>query len=818
MANPLNKLVRSAERAGDETLDVIRMFLRLGQNPADEVTADVAAGLPSAAAQIPVPPPTGAGSFGRGPAMPAPVVATPQTPATQGIGGLGWSGSAQAAGDVAESLPAVVAPPSAPAPAGYLESLLARLGIGGQAAPKRPAVFRLPDQSPSVADASGTLGSDYVRQAQAAAEEASNADMARQLEAIAQDASGGVVPVNPRSVQLNRPVLNNAEIAEQVDADKARELAFMSGRFDGLQNQTGPMTDLRRSVIADRVVEANRARQILQGQMQMREQIGNALDAARGVAAKWGGPAGVAAGVGAGAAALNNLSKDMSRASGATTADLAAAVPAIAAVPDEQPSYMASNPGAEVTPEQRAKAAADYEALQQLNHNANMLYGTAVPASEGDARVQTAASKVLAPIKAQSRAEDNRLAAMASDQDLAHMEEVQRQQESNLRMQAMADGLPKPQAQQKKSDAVLPSDNLAAVEQQITPEPVVKSKPKPIATASAYDDPTGSRFNMLIANLAQKAGISVEEARAMYKEGVAKDLSPRQAMQPVIDLGAQARNSDEAKRRGNVSRAAMTSLRNPRRESNLFGMQDPADQAYSLAVRASGDKAGPSPREMAAQKQRADADYEKAKMEKEVLAEQARLERESQERQKTIMANGQVSAAYPSALATLAGQGMGAFIDWLKVNAMTENAKADRKQAEELYNTPKPETATDAAVRQETKVKGEAAATTTKLAEYQRRDAVIGIPGAAEALATGKFRVQPARDALQKLAADARKAGGQWFGVNDKAIESMNQSLEMMGVTDPALRSQLVQEYLGGGAQPAMPGRPDLPDNWQRDM
>jgi hypothetical protein len=262
----------------------------------------------------------------------------------------------------------------------------------------------------------------------------------------------------------------------------------------------------------------------------------------------------------------------------------------------------------------------------------------------------------------------------------------------------------------------------------------------------------------------------------------------------------------------------MTSLSNPRRESNLFGMQDPADQAYSLAVRASGDKAGPSPREMAAQKQRADADYEKAKMEKEVLAEQARLERESQERQKTIMANGQVSAAYPSALATLAGQGMGAFIDWLKVNAMTENAKADRKQAEELYNTPKPETATDAAVRQETKVKGEAAATTTKLAEYQRRDAVIGIPGAAEALATGKFRVQPARDALQKLAADARKAGGQWFGVNDKAIESMNQSLEMMGVTDPALRSQLVQEYLGGGAQPAMPGRPDLPDNWQRDM
>ena len=551
----------------------------------------------------------------------------------------------------------------------------------------------------------------------------------------------------------------------------------------------------------------------------------------------------------------------------ATTADLASTVPSIEATPDEQPpqapvpqapaqqpSYMGQNPGGgvekpkpktlndllneaysmdltpsnlspemldawknspaqkeyldeglkffgadtrpEITPEQRARATADYNELQKSNYYANQ--------EEPGEKLQAAVAEVQNPIISQSRAEDNRLAAMASDQDLAHMEEMQRQEESNGRMAAMAQNVSKPQAPKRQASMdVLPSDNLAAVEQELTPEPMVKSKPKPLASASAYDNPTGTRFNQLIQSLAVKNGMTPEQARAIYQENSAKGLSPRQAMQPLIDMGQAAFKTGEANRKGNVARAAMLDPRNPRRESNAFGMMSPDDQQFAAASRFIKNP-GISPRDVAQQK-----------FDAELKARESLAARANELEKARIEAQGPVSQAMWQAGGQLGAAGLNALSNWLQNQAARNEAALEREnkkavaginadgqeKAMKAGREPLPPTPEDTAKAKKIEVETEgmnmSIEQSSESKKYAKGDAMHGSPGGTEAIANGRFRMPAARTALKNLATEAINSNSGWGSDPGNAAQSFDESLQALGVEKEILRKQLTEEYIG---------------------
>lgn len=457
----------------------------------------------------------------------------------------------------------------------------------------------------------------------------------------------------------------------------------------------------------------------------------------------------------------------------------------------------------EITPAQREKAASDYNELQNSNNVANGWNTSTMPGSPEEA-IANAVAQVRNPIRTKSDSEDSRLAAMASDQDLAHMEEMQRQEASNGRMAAMSQSVSKPKAPKPQASMdVLPSDNLAAVEQELTPEPVVKSKSKPLASASAYDDPTGTRFNQLIQSLAVKNGMTPEQARAIYQENTAKGLSPRQAMQPLIDMGQAAFKTGEANRKGNVARAAMFDPRNPRRESNAFGMMSPDDQQFAAASRFTKNP-GIAPRDVAHQK-----------WVEEVRAKEALAARENELEKTRVLAQGPVNQAMWTAGGQVVGAGLGAIGNYFQTQAALQAAaqeQASRERAAEIaakgvvdaagkHNEPRPPSVEDKAKAEQMGVQTEGMKKSmekmTEADKYKQGDAKHRVEGGTEAILRGAFRTAPAVAALQELAKQATNANNAWGSAPGNKAEAFSQSLKLLGLEDEMLRKQLTEEYIG---------------------
>lgn len=472
---------------------------------------------------------------------------------------------------------------------------------------------------------------------------------------------------------------------------------------------------------------------------------------------------------------------------------------------DEGLKFFGADTRPEITPEQLERAVSDYERLQENNFFDNGSWSDEnIKNSWNEKNIKFVTDDVLRPIEAQSRAEDNRIAAMASDQDRAHMEEMQRQEASNGRMAAMAQGVSKPQAPKPQASMdVLPSDNLAAVEQELTPEPVVKSKSKPLASASAYDDPTGTRFNQLIQSLAVKNGMTPEQARAIYQENSAKGLSPRQAMQPLIDMGQAAFKTGEANRMGNVARAAMLDPRNPRRESNAFGMMSPDDQQFAAASRFIKNP-GISPRDVAQQK-----------FDAELRAREALAARENELEKTRVLAQGPVNQAMWTAGGQVVGAGLGAIGNYFQTQAALQAAaqeQASRERAAEIaakgvvdaagkHNEPRPPSVEDKAKAEQMEVQTEGMKKSmekmTEADKYKQGDAKHRVEGGTEAILRGAFRTAPAVAALQELAKQATNANSAWGSAPGNKAEAFSQSLKLLGLENEMLRKQLTEEYIG---------------------
>lgn len=525
----------------------------------------------------------------------------------------------------------------------------------------------------------------------------------------------------------------------------------------------------------------------------------------------------------------------------------------------QQPSYMGQNPGTpappppkseaelldeglkffgtdtrpEITPEQREKAKQDFEAqnkrnLDEARHPVVIVPGLTPEATKRVREIDRQFAK-------EKSDEQNRDGGMVEQRYLSGEDEGNRQFHSNIRLtftpeeweqynEKKQKGLTPEdievgtvdgrsmwtqeiinQRQQKAPEAVLPSDNLAAVEQELTPEPVVKSKPKPLASASAYDDPTGTRFNQLIQSLAVKNGMTPEQARAIYQENTAKGLSPRQAMQPLIDMGQAAFMNRQEKLKGNVARGVALSPRNPRAATNALGELSQDERDYSIAMQTTGGKAGPSPREMAAQKQKTDAELLRADTEAKTVAEQARLERESNERRAGITAGGQVSAAWPAAISMLVSHGINYMSDRNKAAAAADNLDktiaAERERQEralEAGRLPPPPTGEDDKKRAEAEVITQSAETARTASRLEKMDQLYhGVPGGTEAILANQFRTGAGQAALEALTAQARKASKAYYGHDVNSAAAMDEALKGMGMTDPMLRQKLVQEYTG---------------------
>jgi len=657
----------------------------------------------------------------------------------------------------------------------------------------------------------------------------------------ARDAPGYVDGLLSRFGLGRKPASPSIQVAppegydEALEAAKVRQRQLVSGQTDNLRGQDKGLNDFKRSLIDE--AEKNKQAQNLDWMEKVSRQIRFETKMREGVdqlkdTAPMLGALGAAVTAPAIVAGMANARSPMAptRKEPETTADLASSMPSIEATPDEQPpqapapqapaqqpSYMAQNPGSpaapppkpqaelldeglrffgadtrpEVTPEQRGKAASDYERLQKDNFYNNNV---------NDPSLYT-----------QSRDEDNRLASMASDQDLAHMEEVQRQEESNGRMAAMAQSVSRPQAPKPQASMdVLPSDNLAAVEQELSPEPMVKGKPAPIATASAYDDPTGTRFNQLIKRLATKNGMTPEAARAIYQENSAKGLSPRQAMQPLIDMGEAVFGSGEATRKGNVARAAMLDPRNPRRESNAFGMMSPEDQQFAAASRFTKNP-GIAPRDVAHQK-----------WVEEVRAKEALCARANELEKARIETQGPVTQAMITGAGQVIGSGIDAYRAYLErqtakeaAERAAENEARSRKEVAEIGangqvrameagRQPLPPTVEDKAKAEQMGVQTEGMRTsidqTTEGKKYAKGDALHGSPGGTEAIVNGRFRMPAARTALKSLATQAINSNSGWGSDPGNAAQSFDESLQALGMDRPedaALRRQLTEEYIG---------------------
>ncbi len=622
---------------------------------------------------------------------------------------------------------------------------------------------------------------------------------------------------------------------EALEAAKVRERQLVSGQTDNLRGQDKNLNDFKRGLIDERnekaALEYVKKYDAMERQQRISDQIKSGVEGLK-TAAPMVGALGAAVTVPAVVAGMANARSPMApnRKEPATTADLAASVPAIEATPDEpmtqapapQPSYMTQNPGTpapppqkpqaelldeglkffgadtrpEVTPEQREKATADYNNLQKSNYYAN----------QEDPSGRSLLAE--APIVAQSQDEDRRLAAMASDQDLAHMEEMQRQEASNGRMAAMAQGVSKPQAAPRQAPMdVLPSDNLAAVEQEMSPEPMVKSKSKTIAGSSAYDDPTGTRFNQLIQSLAVKTGMDPKEARAIYQENTAKGLSPRQAMQPLIDMGQAAFMKGEEGRMGNVARAAMLDPRNPRRESNAFGMMTKADQEFAAASRFTKNP-GIAPR-----------DVDNQRFLEEVRAKEALAARENALEIARVEAQGPVNQAMFTAGGQVIGAGLDAYRAYLERQAAikaaeqaAENEARSRREVAEIGangqvrameagRQPLPPTVEDKAKAEQMEVQTEGMKKSmekmTEAEKYKQGDAKHMVEGGTEAILRGAFRTQPAVDALKELARRAINANNAWGSAPGNKAEAFDQSLKLLGLENEMLRKQLTEEYIG---------------------
>ena len=626
---------------------------------------------------------------------------------------------------------------------------------------------------------------------------------------------------------------------EALEAAKVRQRQLVSGQTDNLRGQDKGLNNFKRSLIDEQnekaALEYVEKANAMERQQRISDQMKSGVEGLK-TAGMMTGALGAAVTAPAIVAGMANARSPMApnRKEPATTADLASTVPSIEATPDEpmpqapapQPSYMEQNPGnpapppqkpqaellaeglkffgadtrPEVTPEQRATAAADYNNLQKSNYVANL--------QDNGQKIRNAVGDIVVPMQDQQRAEDSRVAAMASDQDLAHMEEMQRQEASNGRMAAMAQGVSKPQAAPRQAPMdVLPSDNLAAVEQELSPEPMVKGKPAPIATASAYDDPTGTRFNQLIKRLATKTGMTPEQARAIYQENSAKGLSPRQAMQPLIDMGEAVFGSGEATRKGNVARAAMLDSKNPRRESNAFGMMSPEDQQFAAASRFTKNP-GIAPRDVAHQK-----------WVEEVRAKEALAARANELEKARIETQGPVHQAMITGAGQVIGSGIDAYRAYLErqtakeaAERAAENEARSRKEVAEIGangqvrameagRQPLPPTVEDKAKAEQMGVQTEGMKKSmekmTEAEKYKQGDATHRVEGGTAAILNGAFRTLPAVAALRELAKQATNANNAWGSAPGNKAEAFDQSLKLLGLENEMLRKQLTEEYIG---------------------
>jgi len=332
---------------------------------------------------------------------------------------------------------------------------------------------------------------------------------------------------------------------------------------------------------------------------------------------------------------------------------------------------------------------------------------------------------------------------------------------------------------------------------------MVKSKSKPIAGSSAYDDPTGTRFNQLIQSLAVKTGMDPKDVRAIYQENSAKGLSPRQAMQPLIDMGQTAFMKGEEGRMGNVARAAMLDPRNPRRESNAFGMMTKADQEFAAASRFTKNP-GPAPR-----------DVDNQRFLEEVRAKEALAARENALDIARVEAQGPVNQAMFTAGGQVIGAGLGAVGDYFKNQAAIQAAaqeQASRQKiadtqakgmvdAAEKNNAPRPPGPAELAqadlyTTQATGMKKAMEAGDKKKA-YELGDLMHGSAGGSEAIANKRFRMPSAMTALDNLAFIARSRNTKGWNLDlEGAAATFDESLASLGVDQPNLRAQLVGEYI----------------------
>ena len=508
---------------------------------------------------------------------------------------------------------------------------------------------------------------------------------------------------------------------------------------------------------------------------------------------------------------------------------------------DEGLKFFGADTRPEITPEQREKAKQDFEAQNQRNLDSERM--PSVPMSQDPAtgkfvpgetpNATKRVREIEQKFRAEKEAEDRRVGYLYDERDRSNSDEFHRQYTSNDRLtftpeewdqynEKKRQGLTPEdieagkvdgrvgwtqqitdQRQQKAPEAVLPSDNLAAVEQELTPEPMVKSKPKPLASASAYDDPTGTRFNQLIQSLAVKNGMTPEQARAIYQENTAKGLSPRQAMQPLIDMGQAAFKTGEANRMGNVARAAMLDPRNPRRESNAFGMMSPDDQQFAAASRFIKNP-GISPRDVAQQK-----------FDAEVRAKEALAARENELEKTRVLAQGPVNQAMWTAGGQVVGAGLGAIGNYFQTQAALQAAaqeQASRERAAEIaakgvvdaagkHNEPRPPTVEDKAKAEQMEVQTEGMKKSmdkmTEAEKYKQGDARHRVEGGTEAILRGAFRTAPAVAALQELAKQATNSNSKWGSDPGNKAESFDQSLKLLGLENEMLRKQLTEEYIG---------------------
>jgi hypothetical protein len=80
---------------------------------------------------------------------------------------------------------------------------------------------------------------------------------------------------------------------------------------------------------------------------------------------------------------------------------------------------------------------------------------------------------------------------------------------------------------------------------------------------------------------------------------------------------------------------------------------------------------------------------------------------------------------------------------------------------------------------------------------YELGDAVHGSPGGSEAIANNRFRMPAAMTALENLALAAKGKNTKRWNVDlDRAAASFDESLASLGVEQPNLRAQLVEEYI----------------------